>query len=72
MPIYEYKCDDCGEHFETIVFSSDGDQGVSCPKCASSQVQRQMSSFSAPGESPFASLGSAGGSGGCGSSGGFS
>lgn len=48
MPIYEYRCEKCGNCFEMLVFSSDED-AVSCPDCASEQVQRQMSCVNAVG-----------------------
>ena len=31
MPIYEYVCDECGEHYERIVMKQD--TIISCPKC---------------------------------------
>jgi len=31
MPIYEYRCLNCNEEFEAIIFS--GDDKVSCPHC---------------------------------------
>jgi len=67
MPIYEYKCNDCGRDFEYLVMGS-SDQ-VSCPHCHSAKVSKQVSSFAVTGGDGLASLGSS--SGGCGS-GGFS
>ena len=43
VPIYEYKCDDCGEGFEKLVFGSNPE--VSCPKCNNSKVTKKMSAF---------------------------
>ena len=67
MPIYEYKCDACGEVFERLVFASDKDDPVECPACSKRKTRRQLSSFSCgPGsEGLGAALTS-----GCGSSGG--
>ncbi|MBN1426755.1 MAG: zinc ribbon domain-containing protein [Anaerolineae bacterium] len=49
MPIYEYKCPDCGEEFEKLVRGmSDADQ-VSCPTCNSDNVKRKMSLVAAKG-----------------------
>jgi putative FmdB family regulatory protein len=45
MPIYEYVCDDCGQHYEQIVLSQT--QKVACPKCASGRHTLQLSVFSA-------------------------
>lgn len=41
MPIYEYRCDKCGE-FEKLVF---GNQDVVCPQCGGT-VTRVMSACS--------------------------
>lgn len=46
MPIFEFKCRSCGQNFETIVLSSR--EKVSCPKCTSKKVDKQLSVFSAP------------------------
>lgn len=65
MPIYEYRCDDCGRIFEKLVLGS-SDTDVRCPKCDCREVKRVMSSCNA-------SSGLAGGGGSsCGSSKGFS
>jgi putative FmdB family regulatory protein len=46
MPIYEYKCDECGHRFEKIFMSPDErPDEMSCPECGGSEVQRL---FSAP------------------------
>ncbi|HIJ36915.1 MAG TPA: zinc ribbon domain-containing protein, partial [Deltaproteobacteria bacterium] len=41
MPIYEFKCSDCSEEFETLVFRSD--EQVACPQCHGEKVKRLMS-----------------------------
>jgi putative FmdB family regulatory protein len=52
MPIYEYKCNQCGEDFEMLVF---GSQTIDCPKCSSQDIKKKMSSFGMSGvEKPFA------------------
>lgn len=45
MPIYEYKCESCGKHYEQIRRMADADSGLECPGCQSASVQRQLSSF---------------------------
>ena len=60
MPIYEYVCLDCQERFETLVLRSE--EEVECPSCESKRLEKVMSAFSL----------SAGKSGGCSSSSGFS
>ncbi|HUU37699.1 MAG TPA: zinc ribbon domain-containing protein [Candidatus Desulfaltia sp.] len=44
MPIYEFVCQKCGHHFEALVRLG-GEEGVSCPECRSSAVQKLFSSF---------------------------
>ncbi len=55
MPIYEYVCDDCGEHYERIVFSQKTE--VTCPKCESGNHTMQLSVFAAPANGAKASGG---------------
>ena len=43
MPIYEYRCLDCSESFETLVLKKD--EMVQCPKCKGNNVERLMSAF---------------------------
>lgn len=41
MPIFEYKCADCGHEFEELVF--DRDECPPCPKCQSEETGKLMS-----------------------------
>ncbi|SPD73862.1 putative regulatory protein (CxxC_CxxC_SSSS) [uncultured Desulfobacterium sp.] len=43
MPIYEYRCLDCNEDFEALVFGSR--DKVTCPRCNGDNLSRLMSSF---------------------------
>jgi len=64
MPIYEYACMECEQHFEELV-RSEG-QAVACPSCGAAKVLKQMSTFAFTGASSKPSFGSGGGSaGGC-------
>jgi len=47
MPIYEYKCQKCGEAFE---FLARGAEKPKCPNCGSRRLKKLVSSFSAAGE----------------------
>jgi putative FmdB family regulatory protein len=49
MPIYEFKCGDCGEQFEDLV-SADVDT-IPCPYCNSGTVYRLISLVSSKGMS---------------------
>jgi len=40
MPIYEFRCKDCGEVFEELIL---GKEEVKCKKCGSSKVEKLMS-----------------------------
>jgi putative FmdB family regulatory protein len=64
MPIYEYICDDCNEHFEKIVINKQ--QEIACPKCSSKKASIQLSVFAASssGGSSNPSGGFSGGGGG--------
>lgn len=43
MPLYEFRCEDCGKLFEKLV--SQADTPVSCINCQSMQVKKQFSVF---------------------------
>src|SRR3954454_20280612 len=63
MPMYEYVCMKCEEHFEELVR---GDEEVSCPQCAATNVARQLSTFAMIGTA--GQTGAFGGGGWCGGS----
>ncbi|MGE5112630.1 MAG: FmdB family zinc ribbon protein [Acidobacteriaceae bacterium] len=42
MPIFEYKCKDCGKKFEAIVI---GSRKPECPACQSKKLEKQLSTF---------------------------
>jgi putative FmdB family regulatory protein len=42
MPIFEYKCEDCGTIFEKLVRNG---VAVECPSCGQSRVEKQLSTF---------------------------
>lgn len=42
MPIYEYRCTQCGVRYEKITFSS-SDPIPACPNCHSEQVEKLIS-----------------------------
>jgi putative FmdB family regulatory protein len=45
MPIYEYKCDVCGEGFEVYVRSPSRQTTPTCPRCGSQKVRKAFSLF---------------------------
>lgn len=73
MPIYEYKCEQCGSRYEQIRRMTDADSNLECPSCQSTEIKRQLSAFatttagSGSGPSDFAGCGKPQcGMGGCG------
>ena len=52
MPIYEYRCEVCGNDFSRLQRIGAGTDGVKCPKCESEKVERQLSSFASTSGSP--------------------
>lgn len=45
MPIFEYKCQSCGAHFEELVPVLSLKK-PKCPKCGNKDTRRKMSAFS--------------------------
>jgi putative FmdB family regulatory protein len=43
MPIYEYRCNECGQRFEKLIRSLNQPPEIICPQCHSRQVQRLIS-----------------------------
>ena len=49
MPIWEYKCDGCGESFTALFTAAGRDEGekaLRCPECGGASIKRLLSSFS--------------------------
>jgi putative FmdB family regulatory protein len=66
MPIYEYRCEECGERFEKLVRRAEPDEPVRCPRCGAVETRKQFSSFAALGFERATGGGACCGSGGCG------
>ena len=67
MPIYEYRCKDCGAEFELLRSASASDDDLKCQYCGAPRVERQFSAFATSGGTgggSYASSSSCGGSGG--------
>ena len=45
MPLYEYRCNECGEEFERMVRISETEKPLECPRCGSNQTSKQISQF---------------------------
>lgn len=48
MPIYEYRCADCGKRSSLLILSLSNPAPPICQHCRSSNVVRLMSRFAAP------------------------
>jgi putative FmdB family regulatory protein len=43
MPLYEYRCQACGDTFETIRGINDKDADIECPKCGEKKAEKLIS-----------------------------
>ena len=60
MPIYEYRCTQCGEKFEKLVLNAS--QSIACPACSSALVEKLFSRFGFTCQGKASSSGVTGGS----------
>ena len=49
MPMYEYRCNQCGETYEKLRRMEDADRNLKCPRCEADDVRRLLSVFAAGG-----------------------
>lgn len=47
MPIYEYRCEDCGTKFEKLVRRSVETSELECPSCGQNHLKQELSTFAA-------------------------
>ncbi|MCL5743331.1 MAG: zinc ribbon domain-containing protein [Acidobacteria bacterium] len=47
MPIYEYKCKDCGTKFEKLIRRTEEVAGLGCPSCGEKHLTQEFSIFAA-------------------------
>jgi putative FmdB family regulatory protein len=47
MPIFEYKCEECGTKFEKLIYHTSDEAALSCPECGKQQLHRELSTFAA-------------------------
>jgi putative FmdB family regulatory protein len=48
MPIYEYRCKECGKRSSLLVLSISNPPPPACKHCRSAKLERVMSRFAAP------------------------
>lgn len=66
MPIYEYRCDQCGAEFEELTLSAHGGAAVTCRACESRRVTRLLSAFAVQSAANDSAALEPGGCGACG------
>jgi putative FmdB family regulatory protein len=49
MPIYEYRCEACGDKFEKLVRRASDLMETGCPACGGKHLEQQYSTFAARG-----------------------
>ena len=54
MPIYEYKCQDCGTRFEKLLRRSSEAAELNCPSCGQQHLSQEFSTFAARANGPTA------------------
>jgi putative FmdB family regulatory protein len=47
MPVYEYLCLGCKDHFEKLVAITGRDEAIDCPRCGMQGAERLLSTFAA-------------------------
>lgn len=47
MPIFEYRCTDCGSSFDILHKGAENQDLVQCPDCASRNAVKKFSTFAA-------------------------
>jgi putative FmdB family regulatory protein len=45
VPLYEYRCSTCGTRFEVLQRVGAGPEGVSCPECGKTRLEKEYSTF---------------------------
>ena len=52
MPLFDFECEDCGKHFEELLFDDDNDLPC-CPECKSKNTRRLLTMPSPLKKNPF-------------------
>ncbi|GBF33266.1 hypothetical protein DCCM_2365 [Desulfocucumis palustris] len=71
MPIYEFRCDSCGNKFDKLCPMGETGENINCPRCEAPKPQRVMSGFApkSVGKNGLSTpMGGGGGCSGCSSS----
>ncbi|MGM0441402.1 MAG: FmdB family zinc ribbon protein [Elusimicrobiota bacterium] len=49
MPIYEYRCKNCGSRFEKLIGVTEDSSKITCPDCSNAEVEKLLSTFNSGG-----------------------
>ena len=72
MPIYEYRCKNCGNEFELLRSLSQSDSDIACEYCGQQQAEKLFSTFASSAGSASSYSSAASNDSCCRSSSGFS
>jgi len=66
MPVYEYRCGQCGNRFDLLRRMAQADESVACPECQADGARRVLSIFASFSKTADGSTrATAGSDGGC-------
>ena len=68
MPLYDFTCRECAEPFEKLVRKEADIAALTCPKCASQKIERQLSLPAKPVNAPEPAMSTCGSGPPCGAS----
>jgi putative FmdB family regulatory protein len=72
MPLYEFRCEACGQVQEFLLRLGEGPEGLACRRCGASRLAKQFSTFATASGTSALPAAPCGASGGCGGGSGFS
>jgi putative FmdB family regulatory protein len=52
MPIFEYRCSDCGTRFEKLIRRAADSDALECPSCGQKHLNQELSTFAAHASGP--------------------
>ncbi|HNY39557.1 MAG TPA: zinc ribbon domain-containing protein [Bryobacteraceae bacterium] len=47
MPIFEYRCKECGARFEKLIRRETDVESLACPSCGQRDLSKELSTFAA-------------------------
>ncbi len=53
MPVFEYRCADCGAKYDVLHKSTNNIEDVTCPKCNSTNNKKLFSTFSSAADGTY-------------------